>query len=298
MKSLIFTLSLCLFAGWSMAQNYYVAVVKGEVYYQDKLLKKKDKVAPNGDIRFKNGDSYVKLSGPGGLYTLTPDMGVASGSEFLLALRNELFPSVRPRSTARMSRPASTRGLWRLEGKYYSFIENTVLIIDPLLTSKGQTIAYVHETEKGLIHRKVKIDRGSQLVILRRDFEPGKGKNAPQKILKTAILQARDPAILDSLLGVFSTIEALMEAMPFYDTLQQIPADFIVPDYQILDLMEKPRVIKKQEFVKDMRFHIKQCKATTQSGFLESSYDEYIRETYGNIYQLPKVLEDLVGLPQ
>lgn len=298
MKSLLLTLTLCALTSWSVAQNYYVAIVKGEVYYQDKLLKKKDKVTPKGKIRFKDANSYVKLSGPGGLYTLSPDMGKASGNEFLLALSNEVFPSVRPISSASPSGGMPTRQYWKFGETHYSFIENTELNIEPSMIADGKVIAFLHETEKGLFYKVAKVTPESNLVIRAEDFDLGKADNDSFKITQTAIVQIGESAILEKLIANYATIEDVAKEMPTFDFLTATSEEYKAPPNQILDVMIQPRVINEKEFVKDLRFQIKQCRAKTQDEFLINyMFKDYLIDTYGSIYQLQRVLEKDLGLP-
>lgn len=77
------------------AQNYYVASLQGEVYYNDVPLQKRDRLQVSGTLRFGSQNDWVKLSGPGGIYTLSAYMRDEGSSEFLLTVRQELFPPVR-----------------------------------------------------------------------------------------------------------------------------------------------------------------------------------------------------------
>lgn len=297
MKSLLIALVLCMLASWCVAQNYYVAIVKGEVYYQNKLLHKKDKVTPKGNIRFKDADSYVKLSGPGGLYTLSPKMGKASGSEFLLALSNELFPMVRPILSA-MPGSKYYPEYWHLGWRSYSFIENAELPIEPSMTANGQVIAFLHETKGGLSYRIAKVTPDSKLVIRAEDFDLGKSDNDSPKISKTAILQIGELAILDKLVANYATIEDVGKEIPTYNGIIASSEGYKAPKNQILDIISWPGVIDKKKFVKDLRFQINQCGATTQREFLINyMFEEYLREAYGNIYELQDVLAKDLGLP-
>ena len=67
-------LFLCLLYGTiAFGQNYYVAIVHGEVYYNNKRVKKRDKIKMKGNLKFSSDTDYVKLSGAGGLYIIRPN---------------------------------------------------------------------------------------------------------------------------------------------------------------------------------------------------------------------------------
>jgi hypothetical protein len=95
MKTLILHLIFLMLCEATIAQNYYVASLQGEVFYNDVLLQKRDRIQVSGTLRFGSSDAWVKLSGPGGLYTLSASMRDPGSSEFLLTVRQELFPPVR-----------------------------------------------------------------------------------------------------------------------------------------------------------------------------------------------------------
>ncbi len=297
MRTTLFIISLCFLFNRTVAQNYYVASLQGEVYYQNKLLKKKDKVTPKGNIRFKNANSQVKLSGPGGLYTLSAYMGRTSGKEFLLTLSNELFPSIRPISTTAASETISfypsILNEWLFNGKYYTFFDKTVLRIDPSMTANGQTIIFLHETDKGLTYRKADIRRDSMLVIHRKNFNINT-KSTPQR---TLILQIIQPAVLDTIVSNYKTIAEVIP-LAVFDHSDSTDVAKSQAKNQILDELGACRFINKRAFIKDMRFHIQQCKPKSQYEFLEIyEFDAYIFETYGGkIYELQQILLNEFGL--
>ncbi len=292
MKTILFIAGLFFLINHTTAQNYYVAGLKGDVYYQNKLLKKKDKVIPKGNIRFKNADSYVKLSGPGGFYTLSARMGKASGNEFLLTLSNELFPKVRLMTTA-----APTFSIkfypnilneWGFLGLYYDFLDKTKLAIDPAFTADGQMIYLLHETNQGLIYKKVDIRRDSILMLRTNQF----AVSADNRLTGTLIVQISDPALLDTILANYKTLNEVME-IPVFAKEENKSTN------QILDILNVGQIISRRTFIKDMHFLIKSCDAKTQEEFLNTvGIKEYISENYGNIYRLEQVLRDDVGFPK
>jgi hypothetical protein len=91
LKPLLLTSILLVGADLS-AQNFYVAIVKGKVSYDDKPLKPRDKIVLKGNFRFSTPDDYIKISGPKGIHTIRPIKKADGGFEFLRAVKAELFP--------------------------------------------------------------------------------------------------------------------------------------------------------------------------------------------------------------
>ncbi|MDX1940090.1 MAG: hypothetical protein SFU99_06030 [Saprospiraceae bacterium] len=292
MRTTLFIAGLFFLINHTTAQNYYVATLKGDVYYQNKLLKKKDKVIPKGNIRFKSVDSYVKLSGPGGLYVLSAKMGRASGNEFLLTLSNELFPKIRLVTTAAPTFSIefypNVLNQWGFFGLYYSFLDKTKLAIDPAFTADGQMIYLLHETNQGLFYKKVKIQRNSALVLRTDDF----ATSADNSLKGTLVVQISNPAILDTIIAKHKTLKEVME-MPVFAKEENKSTN------QILDILNVRQIINRRAFIKDMRFLAKSCDAKTQEEFLNTvDIKEYISENYGKVYMLEQVLSKDVGLPE
>lgn len=103
MRTLTYLLFFFLVCSVIQAQNYYVASLQGEVYYNDVPLQKRDRIQISGTIRFGSQDDWVKLSGPGGIYMFSADMRDEGNSEFLFTVRQELFPPVRHIATIAQS---------------------------------------------------------------------------------------------------------------------------------------------------------------------------------------------------
>lgn len=294
MRITLFILGLCFLCNWTVAQNYYVASLQGEVYYQNKLLKKKDKVILKGDLRFKNAESQVKLSGPGGLHTLSAHKGRAKGNEFLITLSNELFAMPTLRETVRPSLGAlspNIRSEWHFLGQGFTFFNPTTLPIRPSSVANGQMIVFLHETNQGLRYQKADIHQDSMLVIHAKNFNDRKGSTP----YRTLILQISERAVLDTLLSKYKTIDEVIESAIFPPIEYENPP----ANNQILDQLYAPQVINKRAFVKDMRFHIEQCNPKSQYELLEVyGFDEYIFETYGKVYMLEQVLAKELKLPE
>jgi hypothetical protein len=93
---LLCSLFLLLLAPGLSAQNYYVAFVKGKVFYNEAPLKVRDKITLSGNLRFSTGSDFIKVSGPSGLHTISPAKKDGGGYEFLRAVTAELFPVPKP----------------------------------------------------------------------------------------------------------------------------------------------------------------------------------------------------------
>jgi len=301
MKFAQLLLLLCLLANCATAQNYYVAAVKGAVYYKNKLLIKHDKVAIGNEIRFKSLDSYVKLSGPGGLYTLSASDGKASGNEFLMTLSNELFPPVRMIATvaSNFTEEIFPVGYW---GFGYTqapnFLDQTVLPIPHNLVTEGQLIVFIHETDQGLVSRKATIQQDSMLMIHAADFDLS-ATNTPKTKIKTSVIAyIGSPAILDTLLANHKTVEDLERVLPVYRNYRtHISSLLVFGRSQILDSMGAAKIIDRQQFMSDLRAHIKRCKPKSQAEFLYPyRFESYINRTYGSVYQLRGILREELGL--
>ena len=98
MKYLLAAIFVCL--GLTLpAQSFYVALVKGNVYYEEVLLKPRTKIELKGNFRFTTKDDYIKISGPTGIHTIRPQEKPDGGYEFLRAVTQELFPAAKPRGS-------------------------------------------------------------------------------------------------------------------------------------------------------------------------------------------------------
>ena len=289
MRTTLSIISLLFLVNFITAQNYYVASIHGNVYYQNKLLKKRDKVIPKGNIRFKSADSYVKLSGPGGLYTLTASLGKASGNEFLLTLSNELFPKIRMMTTAApafsLSAYPNILNEWKFWGQHYSFVDKTPLPIDPAFTANGQAIYFLHETDQGLLYKKATIRRDSILKIRINNFAVGNNNH----VTGTLVVQISEPALLDSIVANYKTLDEVID-MPIFAKEENKSTN------QILDILGPCKVIDRRAFIKDMRFLKKTSDAQSTEEFLDTyDFKNYISQTYGKVYELQQVLRENVG---
>jgi hypothetical protein len=95
MKKLILSIILILScAAVGLAQRYYVISVKGEVYANEKLLKKKDKISADTKIRFATADAFAYVISPGkGYFILGTKVNRGpTKRDFSTYVKNALIP--------------------------------------------------------------------------------------------------------------------------------------------------------------------------------------------------------------
>lgn len=294
-----------------LSQNYYVALVKGKVYYENKLLKKRDKIKMKGVLKFTDRSDYLKVSGPGGLYTLTPGMDKESSNEFFVSVKEELFPKIRHHSTSAAQRVFIDGYYFDQLGFSLTFLDKTHLLAFAPELQKDEEIGFLHETTNGL-HYKTGEIREKFLLIREKDFStPGKAK-----LEKTAIVKVRDKPKWLSLISEkdsISQIEDLVDGVRWIsrediftgkiptDDLGSVPqinpqtgepfeADQAPSPAEILDFMGPPTFVNRRKMVKDLRFHLRKCEATDIEMFMfEYGYKRYIIDTYGYLREYPDI---------
>ncbi|MCB0707357.1 MAG: hypothetical protein KDC34_18700 [Saprospiraceae bacterium] len=304
MKNLITLGIFLLICSSGYAQNYYVASFNGNIYYNGKLIQKRDKIPVKGELKFTSENDFVKLSGPGGLYTLTPNSDPDSGSEFLIALRNELFPQLRLHPTTANDMIAYRNTyFFNYPGCQYSFFERTILDRKIPYLKEGEELGFIHKTASGLIYKTAET-KDSLLVINKSDFTVQQTTGEVLNIDSTFIVHVFDKAAFLQILSKSSSLDALRTEFDIVNSHYQLPLDEngnpIVIEYpaMILDLMGPTRFINKKAILKDLKFHIKRSVPTSIEMFLEEyEYESYIYNTYGNIYeQVMDTIWDELGL--
>ncbi len=303
----LFLLLLCT-TNSLLGQNYYVAVIKGKVYYENKLLKKRDKIKMKGMLRFTSAQDFIKVSGPGGLYTLDPGMAIKNGSEFFVAIKEELFPRIRPMSTSEQGNIVVTidNHYFNQRGHRRSFLDKTYLTVPPPDIGEEQELGFLHETEKGLLYKTAKIIDG-RLAIEEKDFSRALKNN----LNETAIVLVSDKSRWMELISGKDSIAQIKNAVDHYQPLWDKPASIEVPTLiltetgetievkpeepvpnpaQILDYMGPPTFVNRKKMAKDLRFHLKLCNAPDIETFLDDyEYEDYIFDTYGYLRDYPDI---------
>ncbi|MCB0652405.1 MAG: hypothetical protein KDC85_14100 [Saprospiraceae bacterium] len=301
---------VCLFQAimtLAFSQNYYVAIVKGQVYYENKLIEKKDKIKLKGNLKFSSSDDYVKISGPGGIYTIKPGDDPKSQNEFLVAVREELFPKTRTFVTALQGKIFDFNSYFDLMGNSTTFFEKAHLRRPVPELKEKEELGFLHETNHGLYYVTAQIE-DSLLVIRKKDFMLPKIKGERPVIRQTAIVEVTDRKLWEELLSNAESIEDIKAVVPLYgeyfmslgrvetdpETGEEIKKKKSPPTAIILDFMGPSRFIKRREFVKDMRFYLKLFKSPDAEAFLDTDeFMEYLDEAYGsNIFDLDDVLRN------
>lgn len=299
MRSFILMLFLLISSACLQAQNYYVALVKGKVYYQDKLLKKKDKIKMKGVLRFTSMGDYVKFSGPGGLYTIGPGMDRGSGNEFLVAVKEEFFPKIRALSTSENDIVVDPGYYFNQRGFSGTFLEKTHFYWKAPDLKPGEELGYLHETDQGLFYRTAAV-KDSTLIIRKQDFAFPEEANVPN-LIKTAIVKVQDKQAWLKLIRDkknIAHIQNRVERYGFDRSPTGLPGSQEPPDGEytfperiypatILDYMGPPKFVNRKTFAEDLRFQIKACKAKDINTFLDDyGYAAYIFEAYGDLREM------------
>ena len=293
-------------------QNYYVAIVRGKVYYENKLLKKRDKIKMQGTLRFTSKADYVKVSGPGGMYTLDPGMDLESGSEFLVAVREEFFPKIRPHATSQQVIAINfyENSWFQQAGKSQTFLDKTYLLSQVPELNEDEELGFLHETGKGLMYKTASVENG-QLQIREKDFTKALKANLRQ----TAIVKVTDRSRWLQLIEGKDSIAQIHDFADHYSkgmeaisapeaTLDPetgkiitiITAEEVLNPAEILDYMGPPRFVNRRKMVKDLRFHLRLCKAPDLETFLNDfEYEYYIDQTYGILREYPDLMDVLTN---
>lgn len=283
---------------FSYSQNYYVALIKGEVYYQNKLIKKRDKIKMRGEIRFTSTQDYVKVSGPGGVYTIKPGYDPDSRSEFVVAVREELFPRSRPHSTLVFSHSVDLYTYFFLDARTtYTFFRESYLRIKIPELKSGDEVGYLHFTDKGLIYRTA-IIRDSNLVIREKDFLLEEIEGERPSLYETAIVLVHDEREMKQVLKNTGSIYEAKKLIPplggvttelFPFEMDSLTVQHLVQQEahpaEIMQVMSPPRFINKKELIKDLRFHQKLFKSRGSSELMAvNGFEEYLISAYGVFY--------------
>lgn len=283
------------------AQNYYVSIIKGKVTYNGKPVKLRSKIKRTGELRFSTKEDYIKVSGPGGIYTLRPEKPTAGGTEFFTALRDELFPAYRPRSTVAAgmvydpSQPfwfAGQEGGLRWEGEgpqlhaellekadqlfFLLALEDSTVISLPATIKKGKLVFW-SETFAGY-----SIARAGIMFV--NDTEAWPARVAAAKTFKEVPMIShtelipRDTVIEDGVMDMFNLIDYERFAMGDYEQDDaNILLGYLYPSY----------LINRKELYKDLRRQVKWIKPESSRGLLDNNeFEDYLSERY-NLDGLP-----------
>ncbi|MBV6655495.1 MAG: Gfo/Idh/MocA family oxidoreductase [Mameliella sp.] len=292
------------------AQSYYVAIVKGEVFYQDQLLKRRDKIELGGELRFSSADDYVKVSGPGGLHIIYPQGKQPNRkNEFLVSVRQELFPEVRMRATVANNISVITEGRYfGLEGKGGRYLFPQHYSIDSVRLSEAEALGLLHATSKGLVWEPLILENGDFTIDSTTFQLPDN-----LQIDSSAIVLVRDHGYWDELMGQFDNMEAISGLVGAYYSYLEGPGgtgnegvsqneetmdNDNATKVEILDYLRPFEFVNPRIFFEDMRFHVEKSGARTSSEFIRDQfYDEYIREVYSSPIGSSGIIDALVPDP-
>lgn len=292
------------------AQNYYVAIVKGEVYYNNKRIKKRDKINIKHTIRFTSASDYLKLSGPGGLYTLraTSQAAKKQGSEFWLSIKAEVYPRVTERPTTSSNFSLVENGIdtayFRLDDGYttgFCWEEKALGLREDV---PMDNIWAVMDTDAGLVTEPLSVVNNAITLDLKR-WMPGKRDHeGSRKLQRVVFMQINDPDKWESTRAQLKSSEDLWQHYPHFDHSASLEeettptATVETPAGLILDNFS-PVVYNRKAVRKELKRLVKQSGATTPKEFMHDLYyDDYIDDTYGynNHYIILPILESLMGV--
>lgn len=313
MKHTIIILLLCFFSQSALTQNYYVAVIKGTVYYQNKQLQKRHKIKIGGQLKFSSIDDYIKVSGPGGLYTIRPKAdNKVSGNEFLIAVSKDLFPSIRYRATSANNISVTNNHYYDFQGNHYSFFNKTALAIEQEWIENNNQLVWLHQTTEGLVSQTATIKKGT-LLIKKSDFTLSSANKTPLGIDSTAIVCVKD---MEEWLELIEGKQRIADILPdveiyrhsYSSSQDSVPANKPANETTARQIASKPAVIldyldvvnfvSERKFTKDMRFFIRSCEPESEDEFLNDfEFKNYIWNNYGNLYWrcLSKTLNETIA---
>lgn len=264
------------------AQSYYVAIVKGQVYYQNQPLQRRDKITLGGQLRFSSPQDYVKVSGPGGLHTLRPPgQSAGSGNEFLLALRQEIFPTVRYSTTASPYIPPTdpTRPYFLLEGRGFATFAGTNFALPEADLAQQKRLGFLHETPKGLRFQALPADAtGFILDPAYMNVYDKKGRSLP--ILRSVLIGIQDMTAWSAYWPTLKRLDQLSNTVvPTRSIGQTAPTVAIATEYDRLGAI---RFYDREAFREDIEPLVMSARPSSTREFMDdfSFSADYIQEQY------------------
>ena len=255
-------------------------------------------------------------SGPKGLHTISPEEEHRTvNNEFIIAITEELFAPIILVGTFANNIFFDPYHYFGFNGSSFSFFDKTYFPINLTEFEPGSQLAFLHQTDEGLIHQLAPHEDGNLLINAENFNSISKGNT----IHATTIIIVKDmPRWLELIKGknevteiidnveVFGILPQIIEAdsnQIDLDSLENTTEMTIAPTPSvpaiILDDLGVIRFISERSFIKDIKFYIRKCKPLTQDEFLdEFGFDEYIEEVYGTIYapSMNNVFKEKLGL--
>ncbi len=322
-------LLLCLLLASSIAygQNYYVTAFSGKVTYKGKVLKKRDKIQVKGKLVFADDKGWIKVVGPGGIYTLKPEKKESAGSEFFTALREELFPLVRQRgSFAYGAVTHGNRPSCLPINPMITYFNGARFSLPDELVGFEKSLYFIFLTESGVETRPVVAKSGAAVV----DAKYWKDIDQLVYPWRNPSLSAGDISA-NAAIVVVNDLEAFKSAQSKADNfadlgldltscggafrMLDIPYDseqhrrdsikvssYAYPDVSqpnatgtLLTYLNPGKFTDRKAFDDELRFLIKKTQPESAGAFMEDmQFDTYLEDKYGFLY-LPGGLESYVG---
>ncbi|MEM6769511.1 MAG: hypothetical protein AAF597_02905, partial [Bacteroidota bacterium] len=309
-----FFVGLLLVLGLSLhAQTYYVAAIKGKVSYRDKLLKKRDKIRIEGQLTFGSKDDWVKVAGPGGIYTLKPEKPSGSGSEFFTALREELFPKIRLRgSFANGAIWDASEPLCLGISTMANYFHGKKVKLPDVLFGHERDIRYVFVVDGRVEILSVKIKKGALILhekywkeVEARSYVDHDYRKSRLDVGASAVVvvndwvrfeAARDTARNFAQMGFDEISCSALDITPleYNDPAQRAADSLRISTYAyplqalpnatatLLNFFYPESMLDRKVFERDIRFLIKKTQTKDADDFLRTmKFDDYISENNG-----------------
>ncbi|MEM6379513.1 MAG: hypothetical protein AAF705_15005 [Bacteroidota bacterium] len=303
-----------------LGQNYYVAIVKGEVYYNNKRVKKRDKINLKGTVRFTAKTDYLKLSGPGGLYTLRAESSAAQkqGNEFLLSVQAEIYPRVVERPTTAHGFSEIMNGIdtafFYLDGGFKGSFYWSKINFRMRSDYPRSSVWAIIEDDAGLSYQEMSVV-DTTITLDLSAWDPGKREIAGRRIAEVTFLQVNDDAAWRKIQTKLQSARDLWAHYPHFDesvSLMGDPITITLNEDGTQDIVEEPEepeptglilddfspvVYNRKAVTKDLKRLVKQSGAIYIQEFMhEMYYDEYVNEMYGwnNNGQVHAILRTLL----
>lgn len=261
------------------AQTYYVAIVKGEVAYNGKKLKKRAKITTKGELRFGSQEAYIRVSGPGGVFTFRAHEKDTRG-EFVTALSQELFPTVKARNSFAYSLGIDNRRHYLFNPQTMPFWERTCSLPDTLV-ARAADVYFVADSPNGLLIRPAADKKGR----VRINREPFKGEKPPV----VSLLMVNDRAVWDRKMAEADSVVHLGGLVEYWrlnnnqQSLQTIPTDTQngKPDVTLMTYYYPNNMVDRKPFQRELRRQVKYIQPTDTGDLLD---DPAVQDLFAEIF--------------
>lgn len=251
------------------AQTYYVAIIKGEVTYNGKPLKKRAKITPEGELRFGTPESYLKVSGPGGIFTFRAQEKDTRG-EFVTALSQELFPTVKAKKSFAYSLGVDTRISYLFTPQSPPFWDQDYFLPDSLVGRAGD-VYFAADGNDGLIISRA-ADKKGRVKVRKAAFE----EKRPTKVF---ILMVNDHREWDRRIVQADSVAHLGAEVEYWPDSARATAR---PQVTLMTSYSPGGMVDRKPFQQEIRRQVKYIKPAKASDLLDD-YDvqELFKEMFG-----------------